>query len=348
MNNNKNFKLLLCAGLMGMIASNVANAAPFYTCPDGTLIDLASSSTFSCSSYSSYPSSSETLLDQQSRQILRQISSYINSRIARDINPAFFGPMTENASGASADGKSFMPDSLWSAFSWSRLSDDNKSNGVFDTDLYQTTTGVDKKIGNFYFGTTLTYAGSATDTNPNQQSSSHNVNVTPYAAYVFNKNLFLSAMSGYKYTTNNFSGTQPESEADAYQTELDLNSLHAINQWFMKGKVGARYLHTHSKFDPAIAGGAVTRSNQDSWTYLVDTQVGYGFNNGLRAFTGILFEYYNPKPNKGRADGIFYYSAGVDYSVNKKLSLGTSVQTDLNNPQIDLTTVALTARLDLD
>ena len=287
-------------------------------------------------------------MDQQSRQIVRQISTYINSRIARDINQAFFGPKTENPDGASADGKSLMPDSLWSAFSWSRLSNDNNSNGVFDTDIYQTTTGIDKKVGDFYFGTTLTYAGSTTDINPNLHSSSHNVGLTPYAAYVFNKNFFLSAMSGYNYSTNNYRGTEPESEADAYQTELDLNGLHIIDQWFMKGKVGARYLHIHSKFDPAITGDAVTRSNQDSWTYLVDAQAGYGFKSGLRAFTGILYEYNNPKPNKGRADGVFYYSAGADYSVNKKLSLGTSVQTDLNNPQIDLTTVTLTARLDLD
>lgn len=358
--NNNKLKVLLCMGLWGMTASNIANASPFFTCPSGDVIDLAVTSSASCptststststsSSSSSSHQASETILDQQTRQIVRQISSYINDRVAADINPAFFGPGTENPAGASADGHSLMPDSLWSAFSWSRLSNDGTTpTGNFDTDIYQTTTGIDKKIGNFYFGTTLTYAGSSSAINPSTQGSSHNVGLTPYAAYVFNKNLFLSAMTGYNYNTNSYRGAQPESEADAYQTELDLNGLHVIDQWFMKGKIGARYLHTHSKFDPVIAGGAVTRTNQDGWTYLVDSQIGYSFKNGLRAFSGVLYEYNNPKPNKGRADGVFYYSGGVDYSVNKKLTLGTSVQTDLNNPQVDLTTVALTARLNLD
>lgn len=350
MTNNKRFKLLLCAGLWGMTASNAANATCIFNSLSNGYFDSVTGLSCSPSSSSSSSEASSTILDQQSRQIVRQISSNITDRIASDLNPAFFGPTSENPKGASADGNSLMPDALWSEFSWSRLSNDGDAPGigVFDTDIYQTTTGIDKKIGNFYFGTTVTYAGSSTSENPNQHSSSHNVGLTPYAAYAFNKNFFLSAMSGYNYTTNNFRGAQPESEADAYQTELDMNSLHVINQWFMKGKVGARYLHTHSKTEPVIAGGALTRNNQDSWTYLVDAQAGYAFKNGLRAFTGVLYEYNNPKPNNGQADGIFYYSGGADYSVNKKLTLGTNVQTDLNNPQIDLTTVTLTARLNLD
>lgn len=323
--NNKRFKLLLCAGFLSMTAVNVANA-----------------------------SGVETIIsDQRSRQIARQISGNITNRIASDINPAVAGSETENPTGASADRNSLMPDSLWSSFSWSRISNDSSSDGLFDVDVYQTTTGIDKNIGNFYFGTTLTYAGVTADIYPpaDMQGSVHSVGLTPYAAYVINKNFFLSAMSGYNYSATNFKSPSfgiPESESDAYQSELDLNGLHVIDQWFMKGKIGARYEHSHTKTDPFFTGGPVTRDNEDDWTYLVDTEGGYAFKNGLRISTGILYEYNNPKPNHGEADGVFYYSAGADYSVNKKLNLGAKVQTDLTNQNIDLTTVALTARLALD
>ncbi len=338
----------LSINLQGTVRNGLIESA---SCTGPILVAhvLSASISSGTAGYTSCTSSNAAaLLDQQSRQIVRQISSYITNRIARDINPAFFGPKTENARVSSANSRSMMPSSLWSAFSWSRINSDSKANGVFDSNLYQTTTGVDKKIGNFYFGTTVTYAGSTADTNPNLPSSNHNVGLTPYAAYVFNKNFFISAMSGYNYTTNNFKGAQPESEADAYQTELDLNTLHVINQWFMKGRVGARYLHTHSKYAPILENNAVVRLNQDSWTYLVDAQAGYGFSNGLRTFTGILYEYNNSKLLIRQTDGIFYYSAGADYWVNKTLSLGATVQTDLNNPQIDLTTVALSVHLYFD
>lgn len=347
--NNKKIKLLLYVFFWGLATSNIANATCLFNSTSNGYFDSVTGLSCTSTSSSSSSEASVTILDQQSRQTVRQISSYITNRIASDLNPAFFGPKTENPKGASADGHSLMPDSLWSAFSWSRLSNDGTTpSGKFDTDIYQTTTGIDKKIGNFYFGTALMYAGSSTAQNPSIQGSSHNVGLTPYAAYVLNKNFFLSAMTGYNYTANSYRGALPASEADAYQTEMDINSLHVINQWFMKGKIGTRYLHSHTKTDPVVAGGALTRSNQDGWTYLVDAQAGYAFNNGLRAFTGILYEYNNPKPNKGRADGVFYYSGGADYSVNKQLSLGASVQTDLNNPQVDLTTVTATARLNLD
>lgn len=296
----------------------------------------------------------DIISDQRARQISRQISDNIARRVTSDIDATFTGPLTEKAKGASADRNSLLPDSLWSSFSWSRISDDADLGSSFDVDIYQTTTGIDKNIGNFYFGTTLTYAGTVSEIAPGDpfeiDGSVHSVGMTPYAAYVINKNVFLSAMSGYTYSNSNSKGAFeiPESESDAYQTEIDLNGLHVIDQWFMKGKIGTRYQHTHTKTDPFFPGGDVARINGDSWTYLVDSEIGYAFNNGIKAFTGVLFEYNNPSKDQGLADGVFYYSAGMDYSVTKKLNLGAKVQTDLSNEDIDLTTVALTARLALD
>ncbi|QPK63700.1 autotransporter outer membrane beta-barrel domain-containing protein [Methylomonas sp. LL1] len=351
-----------------MATSNIANAAPFFTCPSGDIIDLAVTTSASCPTITptatSTPTSSHAeneqriVSDQQTRQVFRQISSYINSRIERDINPEFFGPSMAVTRGASADGNSLLPDSLWSAFSWSRLSNDVKANGDFDANIYQTTTGVDKKFGNFYIGTTLNYAGTSVDINPNtvggMVGSNHNVGLTPYAAYIINKNFFVSALTGYMYSNSSYRGAAPGSEMDAYQSEVDLNGLHVIDQWFMKGKAGARYIHSHTKTDPVIAGGEIVRDNQDSWTYLAEVEGGYAFKNGLRAFTGVLYEYNDS--SEQNLNGVinvagkstFYYSAGADYSVSNKLSLGAKVQTDLNNHYVDLTTVTLTARLWFD
>lgn len=299
----------------------------------------------------------EIISDQRARQISRQISDNITRRIVSDIDASFAGPMVKKLGGASADGNSLMPDSVWSSFSWSRISDDANLGSKFDVDIYQTTSGIDKRIGDFYFGATLTYAGTVSDIYPasvgdvNTYGSVHSVGITPYAAYVFNKNFFLSAMSGYTYSNNNSRNALaaiPESESDAYQTEVDMNGLHVMEQWFVKGKVGIRYQHGHNKVDPSFVGGGIERQNSDSWTYLVDSEIGYAFKNGLRTYTGVLYEYNNPSKNQNLADGVFYYSAGFDYSVNDKLSFGTKVQTDLTNEDIDLTTVALTARLALE
>lgn len=360
MNNYKRIKLLLSASLLTLFGQGASHAGPTYHLD--TLASCFSFSNNPAQCYSSNGTFNETRIisDQTTRQIVRQISGYITSRIERDINPAFFGPSMQITQGASADGKSLTPDSVWEGFSWSRLSNDSNANGSFDTDIYQSTTGIDKKIGNFYFGTTLNYAGSSSDINHHTtesvNGSNHNVGLTPYMAYVFNKNFFVSALSGYMYSTSSYQGALPVSQAHAYQTEIDLNGLHVIDQWFMKAKVGTRYLHTHTELEVPNTGLVFNRSNQDGWTYLLDAEGGYAFKSGLRAYTGILYEYNNASHSNPTLTGIintagkstFYYSAGVDYSVNKKLTLGTKVQTDLNNRYVDLTTVTLTARLWFD
>lgn len=303
----------------------------------------------------------QIISDQRARQISRQISDNIARRIASDIDASFVGPAVKKLGGASADGSSLMPDSIWSSFSWSRISDDPNLGTPFDVDIYQTTTGVDKRFGDFYVGATLTYAGTVSEIYPtiagaaSTNGSTHSVGITPYAAYVINKNFFLSAQSGYTYsntnTTNAFFAI-PESESDAYQTEVDLNGIHVVDQWFMKGKIGTRYQHNYNKTDSALPGILPAgRSNLDSWTYLADTEVGYSFKNGMRPYTGVLYEYNDPNPksnNNNKATSVFYYSAGLDYAYNKKANFGLKVQNDLNNNTIDLFTVALTARLELD
>ena len=290
------------------------------------------------------------VVDQVSKQINRQISNIITNRITYNINPAF-SALTNVGGGAGDERNAFMPDSLWSTFSWSKLNNDGNAIGKFDTNIYQTTSGVDKKIGDFYIGTSLVYAAAVTDFLANNHDTKHTVNITPYAAYVINKNFFLSALSGYLFT-NSDSTFAPQSNTHANVSEIDFNALHVIDNWFMKGKVGGRYNHGYTRTD-AVAGGKATTDNSDSWTYLTDVSGGYAFENGIKVFTGVLYELSNrgganlPAGFGTDDNSVFYYNAGIDYSVSKALSLGANVQTDLSNSAVDLTTVGLNMRLAL-
>ena len=298
-----------------------------------------------------YKATDTVVVDQVSKQINRQISNIITNRITYNINPAFNALTTSLGGGAGDDKSALMPDSLWSTFSWSRLNNDGNAVNKFNTDIYQTTSGVDKKLGNFYVGTSLVYAAALTDFSGNNHDTKHTVNITPYAAYVINKNFFLSALTGYLYT-NSSSTFAPQSNTHANVSEIDFNALHVIDQWFMKGKIGGRYNHGYTRTD-AILGGKSTTDNSDSWTFLTDISGGYAFDNGIKIFTGILYEL----SNKGGVNvpagfglddnSVFYYNAGIDYSISKVLSLGANVQTDLSNSAVDLTTVGLNMRLAL-
>ncbi len=322
-------------------------------------LNSSSSSQDSSISDSSYANSSPeyrskaadtVVVDQVSKQINRQISNIITNRVTYNINPAF-SALTNLGGGAGDERSAFMPDSLWSTFSWSKLNNDGNAVGKFDTNIYQSTSGVDKKIGDFYIGTSLVYAAAVTDFLGNNHDAKHTVNITPYAAYVINDNFFLSALSGYLFTNSDPTFAE-QSNTHANVSEVDFNALHVIDNWFMKGKIGGRYNHGYTRTD-AIPGGKATTDNTDSWTFLTDVSGGYAFENGIKIFTGVLYEL----SNKGGANvpagfglddnSVFYYNAGIDYSISKALSLGGNVQTDLSNSAVDLTTVGLNMRLAL-
>lgn len=337
----------------------IAAISTVFICGDVLALDFSNHGDDYNSSSSEYDDSSleyknkatnAVVVDQVSKQINRQISNTIANRITQNINPAF-NALTNSGGGAGDSRSAFMPDSLWSTFSWSRLDNDGTALGKFDTDIYQTTSGVDKKIGDFYIGASVVYAAAVTDFLANNHDTKHTVNVTPYAAYVINKNFFLSALSGYLFTNSDPTFAQ-QSNTHANVSEIDFNALHVIDNWFMKGKVGGRYNHSYTRTD-AVVGGKATTDNSDSWTFLTDVSGGYAFENGIKVFTGVLYEL----SNKGGANvpagfglddnSVFYYNAGIDYSVSKALSLGANVQTDLSNSAVDLTTVGLNIRLAL-
>lgn len=301
----------------------------------------------------------QEITEQVSKQVNRQISNIISSRITYNINPAFNSLV--NAKGAGDDDFSMMPDSLWSTFSWSNLQNDGNAFGKFHTNIYQTTSGIDKKIGDFYIGAALVYAAAVTDFSSMSHDDKHTVNITPYVAYMINENFFLSALTGYSYTNSDPTYTL-QSNTHSSISEIDFNSFHVIENWFIKGKIGGRYNHGYTRND-SILGKKASVNNSDSWTFLTDVSGGYAFDNGIRISTGVLYELNNKDVTNSSIidtstgistnyvgvgdNSVFYYNAGIDYSISNALSLGANFQTDLSNSSIDLTTVGLNMRLAL-
>lgn len=299
---------------------------------------------------------------ERGRQISRQISNNVQRRVGGDIDEKTQTgliqktSLKENQLAGSADRSSFMPDAIWNTYSWTRIGNDGGIPQNFDVDVHQNTIAADKKFGDFYAGMSLTYVYSDLSLDGQNggevlKGDTHTVQLTPYVAYVINKHMFLSALTGYGYSNDNYRGSLfgAESETDSYNTEVALNGLHSIGNWFMTGKIGTRYIHGHikTKNENAFTGDTTTRENEDTWIYLTRGEFGYEFGNGLRVSNGVLFEYNNPKPNNGQADGVFYYDIGINYPVTKSFNFGVNASTDLSNEDVNISTVALNARLAL-
>lgn len=327
----------------------------------------------------SYGSGSEDLIQQEtSRQITRQISNTISKRVLGELDDDLAGGAIQQASltnkmAASSDIKGYGPDSIWGNYSWTRIGNDGGIDDNFDVDVHQSTVALDKKIGNFFVGASLTYSysdlssdslirGGGEDgldtTTITTNGDAHGVTLTPFLAYIINKHLFISALAAYGYsndTTRQPNAFTNESEYDSYTTEAALNGLHKIGNWFMTGKAGVRYNHGHSKIHQDFIGGnqndTYKTDNSDAWTSLARAEFGYSFSNKFRLSNAVLFEYTEPKgvdfQSSDTRDGVFYYNIGVDYKYSKSLSLGVDASTDLNNEDVNISTVALNARLAL-
>jgi len=293
---------------------------------------------------------------ERAKQIARQISNNIARRISEDLTNAELASIAPTASlgnanplAASADDvDSWLPDAAWVTSSWSEISDDSALNTHVDADIYQVTGGLDKQLGDWFFGLSTTYAYTETEIGGfGSQSDTHTVTVTPYAAYVINNNFFISALTGYSYSRGepDVSGINADTDTDEYTSELDLNGLQVIGDWTLNGKAGLRYSHTDRYFDN---GTPIADNDQDNWTYLVDAQVTYSFERfipGLRMSAGALYEY--TETEDGEDDGVLYMGTGIDYYVSKSFTVGMNYSHDVNNEDIDINSVGFNLRLAL-
>ncbi|GAB4268042.1 MAG: hypothetical protein Kow0065_18510 [Methylomicrobium sp.] len=306
----------------------------------------------------------EIVKQQVGRQIIRQISDSITDHIAASVNNGFrTGPASTaglNRLGASSDSGIGM-NSAWDNFSWTRLEEDGLATGV-EVDMYQNSAGADLRFGNFIIGAALTYVNSDSmegNFGARLDNRTNTVELTPYAAYIINDNMFVSATTSYGYYNIDPTGATLESEMEAYNSELALNGLHMIDKLSLRGKAGFRYQHWHTKNVNNTLG---LRDSIDNWGFLADAEIGYNVLDNLRTYTGAYFEYNDRvQPNQanliitpatsqrpsgfGYGESVFYFNAGIDYYINKSLSVGAKYQTDLSDNVVDLHTVGLNVRL---
>lgn len=289
---------------------------------------------------------------QANRQITRETNSIIAQHLMKEVFRAFtteYSSENANKAAASSDGDNYTPDALWGVSSFSEITKDNDSQQAhFDTDIYQFVGGVDKRYGDLFFGSALTYAYAEYEVASGNDSSSHTVGITPYVAYKINDFLFASALAGYNYTNTNFSSAgNIETDTHEFITEGNINAYKVINSFIFKGRAGARYKHANS----SAIQSAVNRDNDfDELTWIGDIEFGYQVNDNIRVYTGALYEYVDVETSATSSlinDGVAYMRYGAEYSINKDLLIGAKFQHDLNDEDSDFLTGSINVRLAL-
>lgn len=289
---------------------------------------------------------------QANQQMTRETHWLISDHLMKEVFQAFISEYSSdnaNKAAASSDGNDYTPDAVWGVSSFSEITKDNDSNqSHFDTDIYHFVGGVDKRYGDLFFGSALTYAYAEYEVASGNDSSSHTVGVTPYVAYKINDFLFASALAGYNYTNTNFSSTNNiETDTHEYVTEGNINAYKVIESFIFKGRAGVRYKHTNS----SAIQSAFNRDNDfDELTWVGDVEFGYQVNDNIRVYTGTLYEYVDRETSAASTlvnDGIAFMRYGAEYSINKDLLVGARLQHDLNDEDNDYLTGSINVRLSL-
>lgn len=246
---------------------------------------------------------------------------------------------TENKMSASSDKGSDL--SFWGTTNLTQISEAQGSH--FDTDIYQFTAGFDKAVGDLFFGSSLAYAHTE-DEQGATTSTSDTVGFTPYAAYKLNDYLFASGLAGYLYThTNRVDGGNDQDTHD-YLTEFNMNAFKVINSFILKGRMGVRYKHTIT----SVENGGARDNSFDELTWVGDGEIGYRLTDKLRAYTGLLYEYYDREASGASArvrDSIAFMRYGTEYALSNDLTVGAKIQHDINDEDSDYITGSINARL---
>ncbi len=295
---------------------------------------------------------------EQSENTNRVISSVVGNHVG-DVISNVFGfspsgtgaPSENNAAAASADTdnhSSFLPDAFWGKHVYTSLSEDSNNLG-YTTDLYQFIGGLDKRVGNLFMGSALTYIYGETNQAGNN-SSTHSIGITPYAAYKINDFLFVSGLASYVYTGVN--GTQGRRDADVhnYSGEITLNAFKKVENFLLKGRAGLRYTHNYTSLKGTFD------ADYDQLTWISDVEFGYNINSNVQVFTGILYEYIDKESTVGTSrlaispavhDGVIYFRGGLNYKVNEKMSLGIDASSDLNDEDNDILSFGANIRIEI-
>jgi hypothetical protein len=307
---------------------------PIYDCvvvgSEGELADTTTTNTF-----------------QIERTNFSVLNQHITSQIAAQ-SPLSLAAKSQNTQSASADA-STSPVTFWGETNFSNLTDHNKKFGEFSTNIYQFTGGFDKRHGDVFYGSTLTYAYSDNSLPNNSSSTMHTVGVTPYIAYKINDYLFASGLASYNYSnTSNTVGFKNEIDTHDYSGEANINAFKVMDAFTLKGRAGVRYKHA---FSSQKTGGFGRDSTFDEVTGIVDAQLDYRFDNGITIYSGALYNHYVREASgasmKINGNDVVWMRYGAEYAVRKGLLVGAKIENDLNDKTTNYLTGSLNVRLEI-
>lgn len=263
------------------------------------------------------------------RQTARQISTTVNARVAEEMTGTGSG-------GGSGDALASRMIAGFASPTFTGLED--VDSGV-DTEIYQMVLGGDTRMTDFIVGVSGSY--SRADVNGSVGGAPggfvdfglNTYAVTPYAAYLINKNLFVSAMAGYNRTEVE----ESQSDGNGVFTDISIGYILPVDQFVFSGRLGHRFNYFAQENSMGTAQDlfnfdAGADRDDDAWdnTYYIQGQVDYKWNN-LTPYLSGRWEHNDPEDTPAGTDDIdsAFLTAGIDYDVQDAVSVGLHYTTEL-------------------
>jgi len=206
------------------------------------------------------------------------------------------------------------------------------------------TFGADHRFGESVFvGLSGSFAAAETDFDFKDfdfesDLESNSYTISPYGAYVFHPNFFVSGLFSYSYADSSskdeFNG-KTDSDSQTFSTELAMNSVATFDDVLLKGKVGWRFNYTEL-LDFEGSGDDDVHSH----AMVVNAEVGYNFDP-IIPYLSVQYEHVWPETffdddgdeiDQGDTDFVFL-ALGVRGNVGESMQLGASVRTELLNDE---------------
>jgi hypothetical protein len=292
-----------------------------------------------CQFGTAFAQSSDEVEKKIREEVSRRVSDAVSNRIGEQLQQREV-----------PDAESPLPNSAWVTTSYSSITSDDsglvEENGAkFQTDLVNLTFGFDHRFGESVFlGLSGAYASAETkfevvDFDFDTDLESDSFTVSPYGAYVFHPNFFVSGLFSYTYSDasseNDFTG-ETDSDSQTYSTELAMNSVGTVaDDIILKGKVGWRFNYTE-----LLDFEAPGDDDVHSHALVANAEVGYNLD-WIVPYLGVQYEhvwaekFYDDDGDEiddGDNDFLFL-TLGVRSNIADNIQLGASVRTELLNDE---------------
>jgi len=276
--------------------------------------------------------SSLTMADDVPSEVARQVTRQISQSISKRVSA------TEDIDASKTDQNP--TNSLWLNPQYTDIATSGNSGGTnvnSSVNLYSMTFGGDKNIGNLTFGAAGNYTQGQAKTQigglnipgftaSTAYSNSNSWSISPYAAYKFNKNVFLNGIIGYANYQD-----MGSINVGSLISDFSLNGVLPIDKLALTGKVGYRGQFSEFSGAPTVPGAntSVTGINGSFYTQTVyiSGEVSYKINN-FRPYFNSSWEHIIPDSQTGAGTSSpsdidqVYSTLGLDYSVQKALTVG--------------------------